>query len=64
MAKLEPLARLPIRIMGVVLNDYAPDKLSAYRYYGAYLPGYEASSESGEGQDNRITAGVGASQQS
>jgi tyrosine-protein kinase Etk/Wzc len=63
MTKLEPLDRLPIRVMGVVLNDYVPDKLSAYRYYGSYLPGYEAGAE-GESQsrEERMIAGVGAPQ--
>jgi len=62
-AKLEPLDRLPIRVMGVVLNDYVPDKISAYRYYGSYLPGYEASTEGESGpSEDRIIAGVGAPQ--
>jgi polysaccharide biosynthesis transport protein len=48
-AKLEPLFRLPIRLLGVVLNDYQPGRLSAhYRYYGTYLPGYEAGAEEGD----------------
>jgi len=44
-AKLEPLGRLPVRFLGVVLNDYIPDRLTASRYYAAYLPGYQARSE-------------------
>jgi capsular exopolysaccharide synthesis family protein len=44
-AKLEPLGRLPVRFLGVVLNDFVPDRLTATRYYAAYLPGYEARSE-------------------
>lgn len=45
LAKLEPIARLPIRLMGVILNDYLPDRISAYRHYGSYLPGYDAVEE-------------------
>jgi len=44
-AKLEPLGRLPVRFLGVVLNDYVPDRLTASKYYAAYLPGYQARSE-------------------
>jgi capsular exopolysaccharide synthesis family protein len=46
-ARLEPLARLPLRLLGAVLNDYQPDRLaSPYQtYYGSYLPGYEAGAE-------------------
>jgi len=40
LAKLEPLARLPIRILGAILNDVEP-RGSNYRYYSSYLPGYE-----------------------
>jgi capsular exopolysaccharide synthesis family protein len=47
-ARLEPLARLPLRLLGAVLNDFQPDRLGAsYQtsYYGNYLPGYEAGAE-------------------
>lgn len=47
-AKLEPLERLPVRILGVVLNDYVPGRMTKYQYYGNYLPGYEAGAEKGE----------------
>lgn len=43
-AKLAPLQRLPVRVLGAVLNDTSG---SAYRYYSNYLPGYEAHSENG-----------------
>ncbi len=43
-AKLEPLARLPIRILGAILNDVEL-KGPHFRYY-SYLPGYEPSAES------------------
>jgi capsular exopolysaccharide synthesis family protein len=41
-AKLDVLARLPIRLLGAVLNDVEPK--GAYRYYG-YVPGYAAENE-------------------
>jgi capsular exopolysaccharide synthesis family protein len=41
-AKLALLDRLPIRVLGAVLNDVPPSR--AYRYY-SYLPGYEAEDE-------------------
>ncbi len=44
-AKLEDLQRLPIRMLGAVLNDVKPQ--GAYRYY-AYLPGYRAEDEVGD----------------
>ena len=43
-AKLETVARLPIRVLGAVLNDVP--KGAMYSYYAHYaLPGYEASDE-------------------
>jgi len=42
-AKLEVLERLPIRVLGAVLNDVPSG--AAYRYYSYYLPGYEAVDE-------------------
>jgi hypothetical protein len=43
-AKLETVARLPIRVLGAVLNDVP--KGAVYSYYAHYaLPGYEASDE-------------------
>ncbi|MCG6957712.1 MAG: polysaccharide biosynthesis tyrosine autokinase, partial [Gemmatimonadetes bacterium] len=43
-AKLDSISRLPIRILGAVLNDIEP-KGSYYRYYGSYLPGYRTTAE-------------------
>ena len=40
-AKLEMLDRLPIRLLGVVLNG-APVGTEAYRYY-SYIPGYDVA---------------------
>jgi capsular exopolysaccharide synthesis family protein len=51
-ARLEPLGRLPLRLVGAVLNDFEPDKLASSYYhahYGQYLPGYEAGAEEREG---------------
>jgi len=43
-ARLEVIGRLPVRVIGAVLND-VPDT-NAYSYYSHYsLPGYEARSE-------------------
>src|SRR6059036_545492 len=45
-AKLEVLQRLPIRLLGAILN--AVPAGAAYRYYSYYLPGYEAVDEEAE----------------
>ena len=50
-ARLEPLSRLPLRLLGAVLNDFQPDRLGNNyysSYYGNYLPGYEAGAEEEE----------------
>src|SRR5690606_6384130 len=44
-AKLAILDRLPVRILGAVLNGITTD--TAYKYY-SYLPGYEAGHEDEE----------------
>jgi polysaccharide biosynthesis transport protein len=41
-AKLEMLDRLPVRVLGAVMNDVSSE--GAYRYYG-YLPSYAAEQE-------------------
>jgi tyrosine-protein kinase Etk/Wzc len=41
--KLEMLRRLPVRLLGAVLNDVPAD--AGYGYYSYYLPGYEAADE-------------------
>jgi capsular exopolysaccharide synthesis family protein len=46
-AKLDQLGRLPIRILGAVLNDVDPTD-HHYYYYTSYLPGYEPVPEEGE----------------
>jgi succinoglycan biosynthesis transport protein ExoP len=45
--KLEQLSRLPIRILGAILNDVDPTDGYSY-YYSNYLPGYEPVPEEGE----------------
>jgi capsular exopolysaccharide synthesis family protein len=45
--KLEQLGRLPIRILGAILNDVDPTDSYSY-YYSGYLPGYEPVPEEGE----------------
>ena len=46
MVKMESLLRLPVRILGAVLNDFVPSLLFGnYRYYGSYIDGYEATDE-------------------
>ena len=44
-SKVEVLSRMPIRILGAVLNDVAQG--SVYEYYAYYLPGYDTSDEAG-----------------
>jgi len=53
-AKLEVLERLPIRLLGAVLNDVPRGAAYGYyAYYSYYLPGYEAVDEG----DGRRTSG-------
>jgi len=44
--KMESFLRLPVRILGAVLNDFTPQMGQGYyRYYSHYLPGYGTSEE-------------------
>ena len=52
-AKLDQLARLPIRILGAVLNDVSA-KDSYQAYYGAYLPSYEPLPEDGDEEGTQL----------
>jgi tyrosine-protein kinase Etk/Wzc len=47
-AKLDMLDRLPVRVLGAILNDVQPG--GAYRYYGYqyYVEGYETQEETDE----------------
>lgn len=56
-AKLEMVDRLPVRILGAVLNDVKAE--GVYRYYG-YLAGYEAEEER-SGAQKRIPTGASTS---
>jgi Mrp family chromosome partitioning ATPase len=52
-AKLEVLNRLPVRLLGAVLNDVPRGAAYGYyAYYSYYTPGYEAVDE-----ENRRTTG-------
>ncbi len=53
--KLEVLDRMPVRLLGAVLND-VPDN-AAYGYYAYYLPGYEAGDER---EDHAVAPGPAA----
>ena len=44
-AKLEVLDRLPVRVLGAVLNDVPRGASGHYSYYSYHLPGYEAADE-------------------
>lgn len=53
--KLEQLARLPIRVLGAILNDVDPTDGYHY-YYTGYLPGYEPVPEEGEDVSAQLIA--------
>ena len=56
-AKLDVLDRLPVRVLGAVLNDVREGSAYRYyRYYSYYLPGYEQVSEEGEEAKGLLTA--------
>src|SRR2546425_9824406 len=50
-AKLEMLQRLPVRLLGAILNDVPAG--GAHRYYSYYLPGYEAPGDDSGGRVER-----------
>jgi tyrosine-protein kinase Etk/Wzc len=54
-AKLEVLDRLPVRLLGAVLNDVPRGAAYGYyAYYSYYLPGYEAVDESDDASLPRV----------
>jgi tyrosine-protein kinase Etk/Wzc len=55
-AKLDVLDRLPIRVIGAVLNGVRENNV--YRYYSYYLPGYEYE-EDEEGGETKLLDRVG-----
>lgn len=64
-SKLEPLMRLPIRVLGAILNDV--QARGAYRYYyqyySNYLPGYGPGEEGVPGNGKRAIASRSRSEQ-
>jgi capsular exopolysaccharide synthesis family protein len=44
-SKLAVLGRMPVRILGAVLNDVP--RSAVYGYYSSYVPGYDTSDETG-----------------
>jgi len=54
-AKLDILARLPVRVLGAVVNDVRPG--IDYQHYSYYLAGYEALEESPSGARLRVLQG-------
>lgn len=55
-SKLQDLERLPIRILGAILNDVAAT--GVYRYY-SYLPGYRTADEGERGDEEpKVKGGV------
>jgi tyrosine-protein kinase Etk/Wzc len=51
-AKLDVISRLPIRLLGTVLNDVPDDPV--FGYYSYYLPGYEAEDERGADREPTV----------
>jgi capsular exopolysaccharide synthesis family protein len=51
-AKLDVLKRMPVRLLGAVLNDVPGS--APYSYYSNYLPGYETASERRLGAANAV----------
>jgi hypothetical protein len=46
------ISRLPIRLLGTVLNDVPDDPV--FGYYSYYLPGYEAEDERGADREPTV----------
>ncbi len=46
-AKLDQLSRLPMRVLGAILNDVSAND-AYHSYYASYLPGYEPVPEEGD----------------
>jgi capsular exopolysaccharide synthesis family protein len=47
-AKLDVLDRLPVRLLGAILNDARDQSAYGYGYYSYYMPGYEYEVEPAE----------------
>jgi polysaccharide biosynthesis transport protein len=57
-SKLDAMDRLPIRVLGAVLNGIPRDHRE-YRYY-SYIPGYASQDEIGQGKPVAALQGVGS----
>jgi succinoglycan biosynthesis transport protein ExoP len=58
-AKLEPFYRLPVRMLGAVINDLDSSAVyGPYKYYSSYVAGYEAVGEIGDGTGEPAITGV------
>jgi tyrosine-protein kinase Etk/Wzc len=60
-AKLDVVDRLPIRVLGAVLNDVREGQL--YQYYSYGVPGYEHSDELDVGKGRKLIGSVGSGPQ-
>ena len=47
-AKLAGLERLPVRVLGVILNGFVPGRAQGYYTYSEYIEGYAAADEPDE----------------
>lgn len=56
-AKLDQLARLPIRVLGAILNDVSPTD-SHHSYYASYLPSYEPIPEEDDAEGTQLLSEV------
>ena len=56
-AKLDQLARLPVRILGAILNDVSASD-SYHSYYASYLPSYEPQPEEGDEEGTQLLSGT------
>lgn len=59
-AKLDQLSRLPIRILGAILNDVSP-RDAYHTYYTSYLPSYEPMPEEGDEDGVELLSEAGIS---
>ena len=55
-AKLDQLSRLPVRILGAILNDVDPSDAYHY-YYSSYLPGYGPVPEGDDTEGVQLISG-------
>jgi capsular exopolysaccharide synthesis family protein len=60
-SKLDQLARLPIRILGAILNDVSKTDAN-HSYYGSYLPSYEPVPEEGDLEGTQLLSGSGTTE--